>query len=180
MLKDYSLQYIRVCAVIHHSYLFYLGLTVLRDTLVPRSRGTYLALKELRTHLDAVYDVTIAYESSRILSSDGSGYKRVSAPGMVEFVLSYSPKLHVNVRRLDMKDVPTEDQQTVTTWLHDCYARKDRYVCILYMYVCLLCMYAFCVCMPFVYVCVPSVYVCLLYVYVCLLCMYVCFLYMCV
>ena len=105
-----------------------LGLACLEQTLTPRARGTYLAVKELHGYLTAVFDITIAYESTRRPSADGQGFYRSRAPGMIEFITSYSPKLHVNVRKLDMENVPHEDPVEVTKWLHSCYERKDKSV----------------------------------------------------
>lgn len=39
---------------------------------------------------------------------------------------SFSPKLHVNVRRIDIGTVPHDDEERVRHWLHDLFERKDR------------------------------------------------------
>lgn len=40
------------------------GLAVLSHTLTPRMKASHIALQTMRGHLDAVYDVTVAYEGS--------------------------------------------------------------------------------------------------------------------
>ena len=103
------------------------GLRVLNNTLTPRTRGVYLALRELHQYFDAVYDVTIAYDSTRQQTNDGTQqYQRSKAPGMVEFIQSYTPGMHMNIRRIDMSSVPHTDEEEVTRWLHALFERKDR------------------------------------------------------
>lgn len=46
-------------------------LTVLNNVLTPKSRGLLLALDQLRYSLDAIYDVTIAYEQTRMKGRRG-------------------------------------------------------------------------------------------------------------
>lgn len=40
------------------------GLGVLSHTLTPRMKASHIALQTMRGHLDAVYDITVAYEGS--------------------------------------------------------------------------------------------------------------------
>ena len=108
--------------------LYSSGLQVLTNSLTPRSRGVYLALRELHQYFDAVYDVTVAYDSTRIYSHTSQDYYRDKAPGMMDFIQSYSPKIHMNVRRLDIGTVPNSSEEEVTLWLHGLFERKDRYV----------------------------------------------------
>ena len=56
---------------------------MLKHHLVPKSRGFWLALEGLRDRLDAVYDVTVAYDDGLI--NDG---KRRSAPQIASNLLS--------------------------------------------------------------------------------------------
>lgn len=69
-----------------------------------------------------VYDITVGYEGCR--EATGEGYRRTSCPTMVEFLLTYSPKIHVNVRRVDMKDVPSEEAE-ISKWLYKLFSRKE-------------------------------------------------------
>lgn len=104
------------------------GLAELHNVLTPRTRGLYLAVRELHHYLDYVYDVTIAYDVTRKYSHDEGRYSRTRAPQMVQFIQSFSPKMHVNVRRIDMKKVPHENEEEIKQWLHTLFERKDRYV----------------------------------------------------
>lgn len=40
------------------------GLAVLKHTLTPRMKASHIALEAMKDHLHAVYDVTVAYEST--------------------------------------------------------------------------------------------------------------------
>lgn len=53
------------------------GLSVLKHVLTPRMKASHVAIESMKEHLDAVYDVTVAYEGT--LTADG---KRRSAPSM--------------------------------------------------------------------------------------------------
>ncbi|KAF6023668.1 AGPAT5 [Bugula neritina] len=102
------------------------GWPVLENHLTPRSRGMFLALNHLHSHFNSVYDVTIAYEATRQWSDSTERYTRVKAPGMVDFALGYSPKIHVNIRKINISDVPYESEEEVGRWLHSCFERKDK------------------------------------------------------
>lgn len=53
------------------------GLAVLNHTLTPRMKAAHVAIESMKGHLDAVYDITVAYEGTM----DASGQRR-SAPSM--------------------------------------------------------------------------------------------------
>jgi len=55
-----------------------IGLPVLKHVLMPRSKAVRMCVDQLRERLDAIYDVTIAYSSTR-KESDGL-VTRTSAP----------------------------------------------------------------------------------------------------
>lgn len=50
---------------------------------MPKTKGLYLAVDKLRHHVDAIYDVTIAYSDS----FDPETGQRIAAPGMTGFTL---------------------------------------------------------------------------------------------
>lgn len=56
------------------------GLVVLNHTLTPRMKAAHVAIESMKGHLDAVYDITVAYEGTM----DASGQRRAapSMPGM--------------------------------------------------------------------------------------------------
>lgn len=53
------------------------GLAVLNHTLTPRMKAAHVAIESMKGHLDAVYDITVAYEGTM----DASGQRR-AAPSM--------------------------------------------------------------------------------------------------
>jgi lysophosphatidate acyltransferase len=53
------------------------GLALLKHTLTPRMKASHVAIEAMKDHLDAVYDVTVAYEGTL----DSAGH-RLPAPTM--------------------------------------------------------------------------------------------------
>ncbi|XP_001381579.1 1-acyl-sn-glycerol-3-phosphate acyltransferase epsilon [Monodelphis domestica] len=96
------------------------GLPVLKHVLTPRIKATYVAFDCMKNYLDAIYDVTVAYEGT----VDQMG-KRKEAPSMAEFLCKECPKVHIHVDRIDKKDVP-EDLSSMRRWLHDRFEIKDK------------------------------------------------------
>lgn len=62
------------------------GLSVLKHILTPRMKASHVAIESMKEHLDAVYDITVAYEGT--LTADG---KRRSAPSMPGTVTHFTP-----------------------------------------------------------------------------------------
>ena len=60
-------------------YFSYLGLAVLNHTLTPRMRACHVAIEAMKDHLDAVYDVTVAYEGTQ--TATGQRRPAPSMPG---------------------------------------------------------------------------------------------------
>ncbi|XP_051831953.1 1-acyl-sn-glycerol-3-phosphate acyltransferase epsilon isoform X3 [Antechinus flavipes] len=96
------------------------GLAVLKHVLTPRIKATYVAFDCMKNYLDAIYDVTVAYEGT----VDQTG-KRKEAPSMAEFLCKECPKVHIHIDRIDKKDVP-EEQLSMRRWLHDRFEIKDK------------------------------------------------------
>lgn len=61
----------------HFNFLFSLGLAVLKHVLTPRVKATHVAIDTMKDYLDAVYDVTVAYEGT----VDHKGQRKL-APSM--------------------------------------------------------------------------------------------------
>lgn len=59
------------------SYILSTGLAILKHTLTPRMKASHIAIETMKDHLNAVYDVTVAYEGTL----DASGQRR-PAPSM--------------------------------------------------------------------------------------------------
>ncbi|XP_074845006.1 1-acyl-sn-glycerol-3-phosphate acyltransferase epsilon isoform X3 [Carettochelys insculpta] len=96
------------------------GLTVLKHVLTPRVKATHVAIDSMKGYLDAVYDVTVAYEGT----VDHRGQRKV-APSMTEFLCKECPKVHVYFDRIELKDIP-EEQMYMRRWLHERFDIKDK------------------------------------------------------
>uniref|UniRef100_A0A7M4ETP8 1-acylglycerol-3-phosphate O-acyltransferase 5 n=1 Tax=Crocodylus porosus TaxID=8502 RepID=A0A7M4ETP8_CROPO len=96
------------------------GLAVLKHVLTPRVKATYVAIDAMKTYLDAIYDVTVAYEGT----VDHKGQRKV-APSMTEFLCQECPRVHIYIDRLELKDIP-EEQMYMRRWLHERFEIKDK------------------------------------------------------
>ncbi|XP_076021809.1 1-acyl-sn-glycerol-3-phosphate acyltransferase epsilon [Genypterus blacodes] len=96
------------------------GLAVLKHTLTPRMRASHVAIETLKDHLDAVYDVTVAYEGTL----DATG-ERKPAPSMPEFLCKECRRIHIHFERIDIKEIPMEPM-FFRRWLHERFQIKDR------------------------------------------------------
>ncbi|XP_028676318.1 1-acyl-sn-glycerol-3-phosphate acyltransferase epsilon [Erpetoichthys calabaricus] len=96
------------------------GLSELHHILTPRVKAAHIAVDSMKSHLSAVYDVTVAYEGT----VDAKGERR-TAPSMPEFLCKECPRVHVYFERVDVKDVPREPL-FFRRWLHERFEIKDR------------------------------------------------------
>jgi 1-acyl-sn-glycerol-3-phosphate acyltransferase len=87
------------------------GLAPLEHLLVPRSKGFVASVTGLRSHVTAVYDVTIGYEGG--------------VPTLWQYVKGYAKRAHLHVRRWPVAELPT-DEDAVGAWLQARYQEKDR------------------------------------------------------
>ncbi|EPS62079.1 hypothetical protein M569_12713, partial [Genlisea aurea] len=88
------------------------GLPVLKNVLLPKSRGFYCCLKNLRGSLDAVYDVTIAYKHR--------------CPSFMDNVFGVDPsEVHMHVRRIPLDGIPSPEGE-VSSWLTREFLSKDQ------------------------------------------------------
>lgn len=96
------------------------GLPVLKHVLTPRVKATHVAFTSMKSYLDAVYDVTVAFEGT----VDDKG-QRKEAPSMVEFLCKECPKIHIHFARINKEDVP-EERGCMRRWLHERFEIKDK------------------------------------------------------
>lgn len=96
------------------------GLAVLNHILTPRMKASHVAIETMREHLDAVYDITVAYEGT--LTADG---QRHPAPTMPEFLCKECPRVHIHISRVDIKEIPAEPD-FFRRWLHERFEIKDK------------------------------------------------------
>ncbi|EOX98557.1 hypothetical protein SCA6_006613 [Theobroma cacao] len=88
------------------------GLPILKNLLLPKSKGFFACLEDLRSSLDAVYDVTI-------------GYKHC-CPSFLDNVFGVDPsEVHIHIRRITLDDIPISERE-LTAWLMDTFQHKDQ------------------------------------------------------
>lgn len=88
------------------------GLPILKNLLLPKSKGFNACLEDLRSTLDAVYDVTIGYKHR--------------CPSFLDNVFGVDPsEVHIHIRRVTLDDIPLSERE-VTSWLMDTFQRKDQ------------------------------------------------------
>ncbi|GKV26557.1 hypothetical protein SLEP1_g35840 [Rubroshorea leprosula] len=87
------------------------GLPIMKNVLLPKSKGFSACLEELRGSLDAVYDVTIGYKNR--------------CPSFLDNVFGVDPsEVHIHIRRINLVDIPTPEKEA--TWLMDAFCLKDE------------------------------------------------------
>jgi 1-acyl-sn-glycerol-3-phosphate acyltransferase len=86
------------------------GLATTNHVLLPRTKGVTATVTGLRTHLDAVYDVTIGYV-------DG-------VPTIWQWFKGYTKQAYLHVERFPIDDIPqTEDE--LSEWITQRFYLKD-------------------------------------------------------
>ncbi|XP_028402502.1 1-acyl-sn-glycerol-3-phosphate acyltransferase epsilon-like [Dendronephthya gigantea] len=96
------------------------GLPVLNHVLTPKTKATEIALDTLSDHIDAVYDLTIAYKEKY-----KSILPRKRAIDLFEFFDCYDPEIHVHVRRVTPDQIPKSCKER-KQWIYDAFQLKDR------------------------------------------------------
>ncbi|XP_026520908.1 1-acyl-sn-glycerol-3-phosphate acyltransferase epsilon [Notechis scutatus] len=96
------------------------GLPVLKHVLTPRVKATHVAIDSMKSYLDAVYDITVAYEGT----IDHKGQRKL-APSMTDFLCKECPRLHIYFERIELEDIPKE-QIFMRRWLHERFEVKDK------------------------------------------------------
>ncbi|KAI4339493.1 hypothetical protein MLD38_024434 [Melastoma candidum] len=88
------------------------GLPVLKNVLLPKTKGFEACLREMRDSLDAVYDLTIGY--------------KFRCPTFLDNVFGINPsEVHIHVRRITLDEIPKSETET-SSWLMDTYQLKDQ------------------------------------------------------
>ena len=97
------------------------GFEPLENLLAPRLKAFQSALSQLQGHAEAVYDVTIGYGNT----TDPVTGERTPAPGMPEYLMEKSPKVHLYFERILLTDIPQEEPE-LRRWLYERFHHKDR------------------------------------------------------
>ncbi|KAL8492361.1 hypothetical protein ACS0TY_023824 [Phlomoides rotata] len=88
------------------------GLPVLKNVLLPKTKGFNACLEVLRGSLDAVYDVTLAYKNQ--------------CPSFLDNVFGVDPsEVHIHIRRIPLEEIPKSGNEACT-WLMDAFVLKDK------------------------------------------------------
>uniref|UniRef100_A0A0D3EUS8 1-acylglycerol-3-phosphate O-acyltransferase n=3 Tax=Oryza TaxID=4527 RepID=A0A0D3EUS8_9ORYZ len=88
------------------------GLPILKNVLLPKTKGFLCCLQELKSSLDAVYDVTIAYKHR--------------LPDFLDIIYGTDPsEVHIHIRTVKLCDIPTSEDE-VTDWMIERFRQKDQ------------------------------------------------------
>ncbi|XXG81326.1 hypothetical protein AAC387_Pa09g1990 [Persea americana] len=88
------------------------GLPILKNVLLPKTKGFFACVEALRSSLDAVYDVTIAYKHR--------------CPFFMDNVFGIDPsEVHIHVRRILLNEIP-ESEDEAAAWLTETFRLKDQ------------------------------------------------------
>ncbi|KAJ8538011.1 hypothetical protein K7X08_014551 [Anisodus acutangulus] len=88
------------------------GLPVLKNVLLPKTKGFYACLEILRSSMDAVYDVTIAYKNQ--------------CPTFLDNAFGVDPsEVHIHVRRIPLEIIPASEKEA-SKWLMETFQFKDQ------------------------------------------------------
>ncbi|KAF7143875.1 hypothetical protein RHSIM_Rhsim05G0076800 [Rhododendron simsii] len=88
------------------------GLPILKNVLLPKTKGLCACVEELKDSLDAVYDITIGYKHR--------------CPTFFDNACGANPsEVHIHVRRIPVKDIPTSEDK-IGSWLLDRFCLKDK------------------------------------------------------
>jgi 1-acyl-sn-glycerol-3-phosphate acyltransferase len=86
------------------------GVEPFEHVLMPRTKGFVASVLGLREHVDAVYDLTIGYDSG--------------VPSLTQYILGYARRAHVHVRRYPIAQLPTA-RKDIADWLLRRFREKD-------------------------------------------------------
>ncbi|GFY95076.1 lysophosphatidyl acyltransferase 5 [Actinidia rufa] len=88
------------------------GLPILKNVLLPKTKGLFACLEELKESLDAVYDITIAYKHR--------------CPSFMDNAFGVDPnEVHIHIHRIPITDIPTTEDET-GSWLINRFSLKDQ------------------------------------------------------
>lgn len=104
---------------LNHSISTEKGLPLYHHHLIPRTKGFSGCMAGLRGHIDAVYDITVAYSTTPPPSP------RPSAPSMADLMTSRYREVHVHVKRFDMDSFPM-GEEALAEWIQQRFVAKDK------------------------------------------------------
>lgn len=87
------------------------GLKVLKNVLLPRTKGVVASIQGLRGHINAVYDFTIGFEGK--------------VPTIIDLLLGRIKRIHLHVKRIPLAELPLSDED-LTRWVYGRFEEKDE------------------------------------------------------
>ncbi|XP_062181313.1 probable 1-acyl-sn-glycerol-3-phosphate acyltransferase 5 [Phragmites australis] len=88
------------------------GLPILKNVLLPKTKGFNCCLQELRSSIYAVYDITIAYKHR--------------LPTFLDNVYGIDPfEVHIHIESIQVSDIPASEDE-VADWLIERFRLKDK------------------------------------------------------
>ncbi|KAJ1382983.1 Phospholipid/glycerol acyltransferase [Sesbania bispinosa] len=88
------------------------GLPILKNILLPKTKGFYTCMQELRGSLTAVYDVTIGY--------------KYRCPSFMDNVFGVDPsEVHMHICRIPVDCIPVSEDE-ISKWLIERFRLKDQ------------------------------------------------------
>lgn len=92
-----------------------------KHTLYPRTKGFISTVQQLRkSHVNAVYDITIAYAHGRNFMQMPSFFQTLSYPS-----LGQEYRMHAHVRRYELSSLPDTDA-AIAHWLEERWLEKGE------------------------------------------------------
>lgn len=88
-------------------------LPVYNHLLCPRTKGFTSTVQGISSVIDAVYDITIAYEDSKIF-----GFRDI-------LLWNRKKKVHLYVKRYDIQTLPKEEKE-LDKWLYNVWNEKEK------------------------------------------------------
>ncbi len=86
------------------------GMPPPEHVLIPRTKGFAATVTGLRSHVDAIYDLTLGYV-------DG-------VPTLWQYIKGFVPVAHIHVRRIAIADIPVAEDE-LGDWLLNRFQEKD-------------------------------------------------------
>ncbi|CAM6023835.1 unnamed protein product [Sphagnum balticum] len=93
-------------------YAVSVGMQIPKHVLIPRTKGFVSAVQNLRGFVPVVYDMTVAIS------------KEAPNPTILRILKCQSSVVHVHVRRVPMKQLPTTDTE-IAAWCREAFHKKD-------------------------------------------------------
>lgn len=87
------------------------GRPILKHVLAPRTKGFEAAAQNLRTHIDAIYDLTIVFPEG--------------IPNVFQLFCGYVHKINVHVRRFPVESIPLQEPE-IKEWVWKLFQEKDE------------------------------------------------------